>query len=303
MGVASEIITCFARKKIFAYRSMAYAVLAIAVIGFLVWGHHMFVAGQSVYASIVFSILSFLVAIPSAIKVFNWTATLYKGSIRFDAPMLYLLGFVGLFTIGGMTGLFVASLALDVHLHDTYFVIAHFHYIMVGGSVMAFLGAIHFWWPKMTGKMYSEFWGKVSAILIFVGFNLTFFPQFVLGYLGMPRRYHEYPPEFQVLNVLSSAGASVLAVGYLLPLLYLFWSLKSGPRAPPNPWGATGLEWQTSSPPPVDNFPSIPIVTAPPYQYEPPELTPNADPLPAHGASEPGNRKAVEGPEGGAMTS
>jgi cytochrome c oxidase subunit 1 len=278
MGVASEIITCFARKNIFAYRSMAFAVLAIAVIGFLVWGHHMFVAGTSVYASIVFSILSFLVAIPSAIKVFNWTATLYKGSIHFDAPMLYLLGFVGLFTIGGMTGLFLASLALDVHLHATYFVIAHFHYIMVGGSVMAFLGAVHFWWPKITGRMYSDRWARFAAVVVFIGFNLTFFPQFVLGYLGMPRRYHEYPPEFQVLNVLSSAGASVLAVGYLLPLLYLFWSLKYGPRAPPNPWGATGLEWQTSSPPPVDNFQSIPIVTAPPYQYEPPEgRHPNAN--------------------------
>jgi cytochrome c oxidase subunit 1 len=280
MGVASEIITCFARKNIFAYRSMAFAVLAIAVIGFLVWGHHMFVAGTSVYASIVFSILSFLVAIPSAIKVFNWTATLYKGSIRFDAPMLYLLGFVGLFTVGGMTGLFLASLALDVHLHDTYFVIAHFHYIMVGGSVMAFLGAVHFWWPKVTGRLYSDRWARFAAIVVFVGFNLTFFPQFLLGYLGMPRRYHEYPPEFQVLNVLSSAGASVLAVGYLLPLLYLLWSLKYGPRAGPNPWNATGLEWQTSSPPPVDNFASIPVVTAPPYQYEPPELTGHPRPLP-----------------------
>jgi cytochrome c oxidase subunit 1 len=267
MGVASEVITCYARKDIFAYRSMAFAVLAIAIIGFLVWGHHMFVSGQSIYAGIVFSILTFLVAIPSAIKVFNWTATLYKGSIRFDAPMLYLLGFVGLFTIGGMTGLFLASLALDVHLHDTYFVIAHFHYIMVGGSVMAFLGAVHFWWPKITGRMYSDRWARFAAIIVFAGFNLTFFPQFLLGYLGMPRRYHEYPPEFQVLNVLSSAGASILAVGYLLPLFYLLWSLKYGARAGPNPWRATGLEWQTASPPPVENFAAIPIVTAPPYQY------------------------------------
>jgi cytochrome c oxidase subunit 1 len=269
MGVASEIITCYARKNIFAYRSMAFAVLAIAIVGFLVWGHHMFVSGQSIYAGMVFSILTFLVAIPSAIKVFNWTATLYKGSIRFDAPMLYVLGFVGLFTIGGMTGLFLASLALDVHLHDTYFVIAHFHYIMVGGSVMAFLGAVHFWWPKITGRLYSDRWARFAAITVFVGFNLTFFPQFLLGYLGMPRRYHEYPPEFQVLNVLSSAGASVLAVGYLLPLFYLLWSLRYGPRAGPNPWRATGLEWQTASPPPVTNFATIPVVTAPPYQYSP----------------------------------
>jgi cytochrome c oxidase subunit I len=267
MGVASEIITCFARRSVFAYRSMAYAVLAIAIVGFLVWGHHMFVSGQSIYAGMMFSILSFLVAIPSAIKVFNWTATLYKGSISFDAPMLYALGFVGLFTIGGMTGLFLASLALDVHLHDTYFVVAHFHYIMVGGAVMAFLGGVHFWWPKITGRMYSDGWARFAAILVFFGFNLTFFPQFILGYLGMPRRYHEYPPEFQVLNVLSSAGASILAIGYLLPLCYLFWSLRYGAPAGPNPWRAKGLEWQTPSPPPTENFVVTPVVTEAPYAY------------------------------------
>ena len=273
MGVASEIITCFSRKSVFAYRSMAFAVLAIAIIGFLVWGHHMFVSGQSIYASMVFSILSFLVAIPSVIKVFNWTATLYKGSISFEAPMLYALGFVGLFTVGGMTGLFLASLALDVHLHDTYFVIAHFHYIMVGGAVMAFLGAVHFWWPKVTGRMYSDRWARFAAIVVFVGFNLTFLPQFLLGYLGMPRRYHEYPAEFQVLNVLSSAGASVLALGYLLPLCYLLWSLRYGARAGPNPWRAKGLEWETASPPPVENFTTLPVVTGPPYAYSPEDHT------------------------------
>ena len=267
MGVVSEIITCFARKNVFGYRAMAYAVLAIAIIGFLVWGHHMFVSGQSIYAGTVFSILTFLVAIPSAIKVFNWTATLYKGSISFHAPMLYVLGFIALFTIGGMTGLFLASLAIDVHVHDTYFVIAHFHYIMVGGAVMAFLGGMHFWWPKMTGRMYSDAWARFAAILVFFGFNLTFFPQFVLGYLGMPRRYHEYPPEFQMLNVLSSAGASILAVGYLLPLCYLLWSLRYGKPAGPNPWRATGLEWKTTSPPTTGNFATVPVVTEGPYAY------------------------------------
>ena len=267
MGVVSEIITCFARKSVFGYRSMAYAMLAIAIVGFLVWGHHMFVSGQSIYAGMIFSILSFLVAIPSAIKVFNWTATLYKGSISFDAPMLYALGFIGLFTIGGLTGLFLASLALDVHVHDTYFVVAHFHYIMVGGTVMAYLGGIHFWWPKITGRMYSDGWARFAAILVFFGFNLTFFPQFILGYLGMPRRYHEYPPEFQVLNVLSSAGASILAVGYLLPLAYLLWSLRYGAAGRPNPWRAKGLEWQTPSPPPTENFAVTPIVTEAPYAY------------------------------------
>ncbi len=217
MGVVSEIITCFSRKKVFGYKFIAYSSLAIAVLGFLVWGHHMFTSGQSVYAGMVFSILSMLVAIPSAIKVFNWTATLYKGAITLTTPMLYALGFIGLFTMGGLTGLFLATLGLDVHVHDTYFVVAHFHYIMVGGAVMGYLGGIHFWWPKMTGRLYPEWWGRVSAAMIFFGFNLTFFPQFVLGYLGMPRRYHAYPDEFQVLHVMSSAGASLLGIGYLIP--------------------------------------------------------------------------------------
>ena len=268
-GVINEIIPCFSRRKIFGYRFMAAAMVAIAVLGFLVWGHHMFVSGQSMYAGIVFSVLSFLIGIPSAIKVFNWCTTLYKGSISAETPMLYALGYIGLFTVGGLTGLVVATLAIDVHLHDTYFVVAHFHYIMVGGTVMAYLGGIHFWWPKITGRMYPEIWGKLSALLVFVGFNLTFFPQFVLGYLGMPRRYHEYPAEFQVFNVMSSAGASILAVGYLLPLAYLLLSLKFGKVAGPNPWNATGLEWtNTSSPPISHNFSETPIVKEEPYEYE-----------------------------------
>jgi len=267
MAVISELVSCFARKQVFGYIFIAFASLAIALVGFLVWGHHMFVSGQSVYGGLVFSLLSYLVAIPSAIKVFNWTATLYKGSIKLDAPMLYALGFIGLFTLGGMTGLFLAATSLDVHLHDTYFVIAHFHYIMVGGSVMAYLGGIHFWFPKMFGRMYPEWAGRLAALTIFLGFNLTFFPQFILGYLGMPRRYHMYPPEFQWLNVLSSAGASILAVGYILPLCYLIWALRYGKKAPPNPWAATGLEWQTASPPPKDNFLQIPIVKRGPYDY------------------------------------
>ena len=268
MGVESELVTAFARRRIFGYSFVAFSSVAIAVIGFLVWGHHMFVAGQSVHAGLIFSFLSFLVAIPSAIKVFNWTATLHRGSISYDAPMLYALGFIGLFTIGGLTGLFLASVGVDVHVHDTYFVIAHFHYIMVGGSVMAYLGGIHFWWPKMTGRTYPEPVARIAALVVFLGFNLTFFPQFVLGYLGMPRRYHAYPPEFQVLNVMSSAGASILAVGYLLPLIYLIWSLRYGRVAGRNPWGAWGLEWQTPSPPPTHNFDVVPRVVAEAYAYD-----------------------------------
>src|SRR6187455_2854 len=267
MGVISELVAAFCRKPVFGYSFVAFSSLGIAVLGFLVWGHHMFVAGQSVYASLIFSMLSFLVAIPSAVKVFNWTATMYKGSISWQTPMLYAIGFIGLFTIGGLTGLFLAAVGLDVHVTDTYFIVAHFHYIMVGGTLMAYLGGLHYWWPKISGRTYNELLAKVSAAIIFFGFNLTFFPQFVVGYLGMPRRYHAYPPEFQVLNVLSSAGASILGVGYLLPMFYLAWSLRYGKPAGANPWGASGLEWTTTSPPPTENFPVTPTVTWEPYDY------------------------------------
>ena len=267
MGVISEIIPCFARKRIFGYKVIAFSSVAIAVLSFLVWGHHMFVTGQSVYAGLIFSALSFMVAIPSAIKVFNWTATLYKGSISYDAPMLYALGFIGLFTMGGLTGLFLASLSTDVQLNGTYFIVAHFHYIMVGGAVMGYLGAMHYWWPKISGRLYPDGWARLAAAIIFVGFNLTFFPQFMLGYLGMPRRYAFYPAEFQFLNVMSSAGASILGIGYLIPLVYFIWSMRYGPPAGPNPWGATGLEWQTPSPPPTENFAETPVVNDEPYAY------------------------------------
>jgi cytochrome c oxidase subunit I len=269
MGFVSELVTCFARKQVFGYKVMAFSILSIAGLGFLVWGHHMFVSSQSVYAGVVFSLLSFLVSVPSAIQVFNWIATLHRGSISFRTPLLYALGFMALFTIGGLTGIFLATLAVDVHLHDTYFVIAHFHYIMVGGAVMAYMGGIHYWWPKISGKMFPEGWASFSAVTIFVGFNLTFFPQFILGYLGMPRRYFIYPAEFHTLNVISTCGAAVLAVGYLLPLGYLTWSFFRGRDAGPNPWNATGLEWQTDSPPPPHNFAETPVVTGPPYDYPP----------------------------------
>lgn len=267
MGVINELVTCFSRKRIFGYKFIAYSSLAIAMIGFLVWGHHMFVSGQSPYAGIVFSFLSFMVAIPSAIKVFNWTATLHRGQISFATPMLYALGFIGLFSVGGLTGLFLAALAIDVHVHDTYFVVAHFHYIMVGGTVMAYLGGLHFWWPKIVGRLYPEAWGRFAAIILFLGFNLTFFPQFVLGFIGMPRRYYSYANEFQILNVMSTLGATILAVGYLLPMGYLLWSLKYGQKADANPWQAKGLEWEVASPPPTHNFETTPVVTEEAYHY------------------------------------
>jgi cytochrome c oxidase subunit 1 len=268
MGVISELIGCFSRKRIFGYKFVALSSIAIAVLGFLVWAHHMFVAGISLYAALIFSFLTFFIGVPSAVKVFNWTATLYKGSITYATPMLYAFGFIGLFTIGGLTGLFLATLGIDVHVTDTYFVVAHFHYVMVGGVLMGYLGGMHFWWPKISGRMYPEGWAKLSALLVFVGFNLTFFPQFILGYVGMPRRYWQYPPEFQVLNVLSTAGASILAVGYLLPMIYFLWSLRYGPIAEANPWHAAGLEWKTTSPPPTFNFDETPVVTWEAYNYD-----------------------------------
>ena len=274
-GVISEVIPCFSRKRIFGYSAVAFSSMAIGVFGFLVWAHHMFIAGVSTYSTLVFSLLTFIIAVPSAIKVFNWTATMYKGSIHFDTPMLYAIAFIGLFTIGGLTGLFLAAVGMDVHVTATYFIVAHFHYVMVGGMLVAYLAGVHFWWPKITGRMYPEPPAKLAALITFIGFNLTFFPQFVLGYMGMPRRYHTYPPEFQVLNVLSTAGASVLAVGLLLPMFYMLWSLKYGAIAGNNPYRATGLEWQTTSPPPTHNFHETPIVTQEAYDYE--SMTPEVE--------------------------
>ena len=267
MGVVSELMAAFSRRPVLGYRFVAYSSIAIAVLGFVVWGHHMYTTGQSVYASTVFSALTMLIGVPTAIKIFNWLGTMYKGSVSYDTPMLYALGFIGLFVIGGFTGLMLATIGIDIHLHDTYFVVAHFHYVMVGGAVMGYLGGLHFWWPKISGRLYPKFWSKLAALLVFVGFNLTFFPQFLLGYLGMPRRYHSYPEEWQVLNVLSSAGASILGAGYLLPIIYLTWSMRYGPRASANPWGAVGLEWETPSPPPTHNFEKTPIVDHDAYQY------------------------------------
>ena len=268
MGVISEVVACFSRKRVFGYTAVAFSSVAIGVFSFFVWAHHMFIMGISNYSALVFSLMTMFVAVPSAIKIFNWSATMFKGSISFDTPMLYSFSFIGLFTIGGMTGIMLASLGMDIHLTETFFVVAHFHYVMVGGMVSAVMAGLHFWWPKITGRMYPENLGRLSAAILFLGFNLTFFPQFILGYLGMPRRYHAYPPDFQVLNVLSTAGASVLAIGYLMPAIYLLWSLKYGKIAGANPWRAPGLEWQIQSPPLTENFVETPIVDFEAYDFE-----------------------------------
>jgi cytochrome c oxidase subunit 1 len=283
MGVVSELISTFSRKHIFGYRFIAYSSIAIAVISFLVWGHHMFVSGQSALLGMIFSFLTFLVAIPSAVKVFNWTATMYKGSIWLATPMLYALSFLFLFGIGGLTGLFLGALATDVHLHDTYFVVAHFHYVMFGGTVIGFLGGLHYWWPKMFGRRYSERWGRVAALLVFVGFNVTFFAQFLMGSKGMPRRYYNYPPEFAPYHLVSTVGSYLLAAGFVIMAGYLLHSLLRGKPAPANPWGSATLEWQTPSPPPHDNFVSPPSV-GDPYAVEEWQFDPRVGGY-VHGAS------------------
>ena len=277
MGVISDVITAFSRKPIFGYRFIAYSSLALALLSFLVWGHHLFVSGQSKLATMIFSALTFTVAIPSAIKVFNWTATLYKGEIYLQTPMLYALGFILLFAIGGLTGLFLGTLSTDIHLHDTYFVVAHFHYVMMGSTLIAFFGGIHYWWPKFTGKMYPEKLAQVTSVVIFFGFNATFLPQFVMGARGMPRRYWEYDPEYTIYHQASTVGAITMGLAILVMVCYLVWSLKGGRKAPQNPWGASTLEWQTTTPPPLYNFHEPPTVPAEPYYYDTVEFDPETN--------------------------
>ncbi len=268
MGIISELIAAFTKRQIVGYHFVAGSSLAIALLGFLVWGHHMFTSGQSELSSAIFSFLTFFVAIPSAVKVFNWTATLYKGRISLEVPMLYALGFLFLFAIGGLTGLFLGTLSVDIHLHDTYFVVAHFHYVMMGGTVIALLGGIHYWWPKMFGRMYSHFWGVVAFVLIFVGFNVAFFSQFIMGTHGMPRRYWDYLPQFQRMHGFSTIGAFILGLGLVIVAVYLIASLKRGKIVGPSPWGASTLEWKTTSPPHPHNFERQPVVTGGPYEFK-----------------------------------
>ncbi len=267
MGVVSELIAAFSRKVIFGYTAIAYSSLAIAAVSFFVWGHHMFVSGQSEIAGIVFSFLTMLVGVPTAIKMFNWLATLYKGSIQFASPMLYALGFLFLFAIGGVTGIMLATIGLDVHFHDTYFVVAHFHYVMVGGTLMALMGGLYYWFPKMFGKMFSEYFARLSFVFTFIGFNVTFFPQFILGAKGMPRRYFDYLPEYASLNRISTIGSWLIATGFLISLGVIIHGLLRGKKAPANPWGAKTLEWTVASPPTHHNFDVEPVITAGPYEY------------------------------------
>jgi cytochrome c oxidase subunit 1 len=267
-GIISELVAVHSRRKLFGYTFIAFSSIAIALIGFLVWGHHMFVSGESELAATIFSFLTFFVAIPSGVKIFNWLATLYKGSISLKAPMLWVLTFLFLFSIGGLTGIFLGMLSVDVHLTDTYFVIAHFHYVMVGGTVMAFFGGLHHWWPKMFGRMYKEGPAQLAVLLVFLGFNLTFFTQFILGSRGMPRRYYDYLPQFQKLHMISTVGSWVLALGILIMFVNLLQSLRNGAIAPENPWGAASLEWQSQSPPVTENFEHVPAVTAGPYDFD-----------------------------------
>jgi cytochrome c oxidase subunit 1 len=267
MGIISEVVPVFSRKPIFGYKAIAYSSLAIAFIGFFVWGHHMFVSGMSKTASIIFSFLTFFVAVPTAVKVFNWIATLYKGSITFESPMLYALTFIFLFTFGGLTGMFLGALATNVHLHDTYFIVAHFHYTMMGGTVVGFLAGMHYWFPKMTGRMLNEKLARAGWLLMFVGFNVTFLTQFFLGYKGMPRRWAVYPAQFQDLNIVSTVGSWILAAGILIMFVNFIRGLVAGEPAPSNPWKGLTLEWQTASPPPTENFGKIPVITDWPYGY------------------------------------
>jgi cytochrome c oxidase subunit I len=269
MGVISEVIPVFTRKPIFGYKAIAYSSFGIALVAFIVWGHHMFVSGQSELANFVFSLLTMFVAVPTGVKVFSWVGTMYKGSIRFNAPFLYALGFLELFTIGGLTGVFLATLSVNVHLTDTYFVVAHFHYVMVGGTLMGLMAGLHYWFPKFFGRMYHEGKAQAAFWMILIGFNVTFFPQFILGATGMPRRYYDYLPEYEFLNKVSSLGSVLIGLGFFYSAVYLFQALRSGPKAPDNPWQALTLEWSSPSPPPIENFLGDPIVSTWPYEYRP----------------------------------
>jgi cytochrome c oxidase subunit 1 len=268
MAIISELVAAFSHKQIFGYKFVGFSSLAIALLGFMVWGHHMFTSGQSELSSVIFSFITFLIGVPSGIKIFNWLATMYRGSISFAAPMLWTFSFLFLFTIGGLTGIFLGALSLDVHLQDTYFVVAHFHYVMMGGTVMALMGGLHYWWPKIWGRMYSEFWARIAVVLVFIGFNMTFFTQFIMGTRGMPRRYYTYQDQFQPFHAFSTYGSWLIGLGFIIMAVYLIYAIFKGPVAGNNPWGALTFEWTISSPPPTHNFDKPPIAVHGPYDYD-----------------------------------
>jgi cytochrome c oxidase subunit 1 len=267
MGVINEVIPTFSRKPIFGYKAMAGAIFGIALVSFVVWGHHMFTSGQTYLVNVIFSLITMFVAVPTGVKMFSWVATMYKGSIHWDTPMLYAMSFLFVFLIGGLTGVVLATLAADIHLHDTYYVVAHFHYVMVGGTLMGFMAGLHYWFPLFFGKMYNETLGKISCIIVFLGFNLTFFPQFIAGQKGMPRRYFDYIPEYTFYNELSSWGSYLIGFGFLIALIYFVAALWSGKKAEKNPWRALTLEWEADCPPVTENFKHDPVVEHGPYDY------------------------------------
>lgn len=268
MGVVSDIIAAFTKKDIFGYVPIALSSLAIAFVGYLVWGHHMFASGMSDTARVIFSFLTFLVAIPTGVKIFNWVASLYKGSIDMRAPMLYVMAFIVVFSIGGLTGLVLGTLDTDIHLTDTYFVVAHFHYVMFGGMGLLFFASLHYWFPKMFGRMYNEKTAKLACWVFVIGFNCLYFPMFIMGYLGMPRRYYDYLPEFQTYHIIATVGSWIMITGMIIMFTNLIRGLYKGAPAPVNPWGATTLEWKVPSPPPLENFEEIPVVTHGPYHRD-----------------------------------
>jgi cytochrome c oxidase subunit 1 len=272
MGVISDIFPVFSRKNIYGYKMIALSSMAIASVGSLVWGHHMYVSGQSDTAGIIFSFLTFLVAVPSAIKVFNWLATMYKGSIQLEPPFLYALSFIFLFSIGGLTGLFLGALSPDVHLHNTYFVVGHLHYVIFGGMGFGLIAGFHYWLPKMIGRMYNKRTAVVAWLILFVGFNLFYFPMLVLGWMGMPRRYYDYLPEYSFLHQFATVGSFIMVAGLLLMMINLIKSVFIGEKAAPNPWGGATLEWTLPSPPQTEDFETIPVITRGPYEFNKPEL-------------------------------
>jgi cytochrome c oxidase subunit 1 len=268
MGIISEVIPVFSRRSLYGYVAVCLSALGIAIIGYAVWGHHMFTSGMSDTARVLFSFITFLVAVPSGVKIFNWIATLYKGSVSLDAPLIFALSFIFLFSIGGLTGLIIGSLAPNIHVHGTYFIVAHFHYVMFGGAGFAILAGLHYWFPKMFGRMYSQRLAKVGWLVLFIGFQFLYFSMFLLGYKGMPRRYFDYPAQYRPLHIVSTVGSWILFAGLIIIFANLIRSLFKGETAPRNPWGGKTLEWQIPSPPPRGNFRKMPVVSDTPYDYE-----------------------------------